>query len=85
MDTKVIDIGVSTNHLSYSMISISMTNLIYCSCDGECGRLFHPNSSHGQHSSCRGLELKDDQWVVGANPLPNDLVLFLFYYVNIAF
>ncbi|KAG0551795.1 hypothetical protein BDA96_01G453800 [Sorghum bicolor] len=30
-------------------------------CDGECGRLFHPNSSHGQHSSCRGLELKDDQ------------------------
>ncbi|XP_066385414.1 protein ENHANCED DOWNY MILDEW 2-like [Miscanthus floridulus] len=31
-------------------------------CDGKCGRLFHPNSSHGQHSSCRGLELKDDQW-----------------------
>lgn len=81
MDTKV-DNEVSTNHLSYSIISIFMTNLIYYSCDGECGRLFHPNSSHGQHSSCRGLELKDDQLVLFLCLM---MIFFLFYYVNIAF
>jgi hypothetical protein len=37
---------------------------IYCSCDGICGRLFHPSSGTGTKSKCKTLELSEEEMVL---------------------